>query len=993
MERVLTLVLLCVLSAWAQIPDVENVFLINQTENTLTFQWEAANSNYSYVLSKNGNETAVPFKPDNITYTVTGLSPGTNYSFTLYTIFEGKRSQGYNFSEVTVPSSVESVLVISRNKTEITLQWDKVNKRNDYKYKLKYNNEVIPTITPSPNEDFVEQKVKNLSPGTKYSFMLYTVFGGVKSREYNFSNVTIPSSVQSVFVISRSETEITLQWSKVNNRDDYKYELKYRDEGIPTIPPLLNKDFVEQKVENLSPGTEYSFMLYTVFEDVKSTEYNFSNVTMPSNVINVTQLDKNDTDLILNWDVVSNMDNNTYIYILEYGDDLVKYINHTAEEKKVTHHISSLIPGRNYSFTLYTEFADLRSTGLHFYQKMNLSDITEVTVTRLQTELKISWNKLNKNDIYNYTLKRQEEENHFIGSAEKDVITHFYSSLTPGTVHNFSLFTVVNDAISTGYSFKTVTTLDCSSFSWIVTNSSIEAEVNGSTHVTAKSSTVDACNASGIVQSNKVNLQGLCPGADYNVSLLYDLASEQLPQCSHQLILVPNSVRHLQCNHHSGGYGLAVIWDPPVGVVDVVQVDVNGKSYNKSKNSEEPTKQEVTGLQAAQWYNVTATSFSGNMISQTVSVNCQTNPAGVIAGVLVFFLLLIIICGAVYVWHRYSKKAKRKKNSTPPEKVESNVSSKKYKRIPLDTFPGHFQKMSCDQNRGFSEEYEDLSSVGIEQCTVAALRPENKDKNRFSNVLAYDSSRVHLITNNEGDSDYINANYMPGYSNKGKQYIASQGPLPSTVNDFWRMVWEQKSQAIVMVTNCTESGRVKCEQYWPLDYTPCLYGNLLVTVTSEDKYPSWTLREFNVKNKDTSETRTVKHFHFTAWPDHGVPTGTEELIQFRGLIRQQIERSLSAGPTVVHCSAGVGRTGTLIALDVLLQQLDKDKEVGIAHFVQQMRLNRPLMVQTESQYVFLHQCIMDTLQSKVVPVSEPLYENSEMIYVNAIALREYEKGN
>ncbi|KAK2869865.1 hypothetical protein Q8A67_024257 [Cirrhinus molitorella] len=989
MERVLTLVLLCVLSAWAQIPDVKNVSLINRAETALTFQWKNENSSYSYILA--GHDIK-PSENANVTHTVSDLSPGTRHSFTLYTVFNESRSKGFNFSDVTVPSSVKSVLVINRSETEITLQWDKVNNSNTYTYELKYRDEVIPAITPSQVNNFVEQEVKNLSPGTEYFFMLYTVFEGVKSREYNFSNVTIPSSVKSVLVINRSETEITLQWDKVNSSNTYTYELKYRDEVIPAISPSQVNNFVEQKVKNLSPGTEYFFMLYTVFEGVKSREYNFSNVTMPSNVINVKQLDKNDTDLILNWDVVSNMDNNTYIYILEYGDDLVKYINHTAEEKKVTHHISSLIPGRNYSFTLYTEFADLRSTGLHFYQKMNLSDITEVTVTRLQTELKISWNKLNKNDIYNYTLKRQEEENHFIGSVEEDVITHTYSSLTPGTEYSFNLFTVVNDAISTGYSFKTVTTLDCSSFSWIVTNSSIKAEVNGSTHVTAKSSTVDACNASGIVQSNKVNLQGLCPGADYNVSLLYDLASEQLPQCSHQLILVPNSVLYLHCKHYAGGYGLAVIWDHPYGVLDMVQVDVNGKSYNESSSKEQVTYN-VTGLQAAQWYNVTATSFSGNMRSQTVSVNCQTNPAGVIAGVLVFFLLLIIICGAVYVWHRYSKKAKRKKNSTPPEEVESNVSSKKYKRIPLDTFPGHFQKMSCDQNRGFSEEYEDLSSVGIEQCTVAALRPENKDKNRFSNVLAYDSSRVHLITNNEGDSDYINANYMPGYSNKGKQYIASQGPLPSTVNDFWRMVWEQKSQAIVMVTNCTESGRVKCEQYWPLDYTPCLYGNLLVTVTSEDKYPSWTLREFNVKNKDTSETRTVKHFHFTAWPDHGVPTGTEELIQFRGLIRQQIERSLSAGPTVVHCSAGVGRTGTLIALDVLLQQLDKDKEVGIAHFVQQMRLNRPLMVQTESQYVFLHQCIMDTLQSKVVPVSEPLYENSEMIYVNAIALREYEKGN
>ncbi|XDV47148.1 hypothetical protein PO909_016852 [Leuciscus waleckii] len=470
-----------------------------------------------------------------------------------------------------------------------------------------------------------------------------------------------------------------------------------------------------------------------------------------------------------------------------------------------------------------------------------------------------------------------------------------------------------------------------------------------------------------------VNLQELYPGERYNVSLWFDLDQKRLLQCSHLLRLIPNSVLRLRCEHFSGGYGLAVIWDRPYGVVDVVQVEVGGQRFNLS-SSDASSRQEVNSLQAAQWYNVTATSFSGAMKSKTESLDCQTDPAGVIAGVLVFFLLVIIICAAVYLWFRYG-------------------SAKRNRPIPVDKFPEHFQNMSCDENRGFSEEYEDLSSVGIEQSSAAAILLENKDKNRFSNVLPYDSSRVHLTVNDEDDSDYINASYMPGYGNVSKQYIAAQGPLPSTVNDFWRMVWEKRSQAIVMVTNCTESGRVKCEQYWPLDNSSCLYGNLIVTVKSEDKAQSWTLRELNVKNKSTSETRTVKHFHFTAWPDHGVPFGTEELIKFRGRVRQHMENSYSAGPTVVHCSAGVGRTGTLIALDVLLQQLDREKAVGIAALVQQMRLCRPLMVQTESQYVFLHQCIMDSLKPKVVFQSEPLYENTDMIYVNAIALRKYENGS
>ncbi|XP_016086708.1 receptor-type tyrosine-protein phosphatase H-like [Sinocyclocheilus grahami] len=616
--------------------------------------------------------------------------------------------------------------------------------------------------------------------------------------------------------------------------------------------------------------------------------------------------------------------------------------------------------------------------------RAEIPDVKDVSVIRrTETELTFEWKVENSN--YSYILATNGIEVFPISASETDYLNHTVSSLSPGTNYSFTLYTVFENYTSKGLNFSDVTALDCASFNWKVTNSSIEAEVNGCTYVKAQNSTGSDKNYP--LNDNRVNLQDLYPGGSYTVSLFYDLESERLLQCSHRLTLVPNSVSHLRCEYHSGGYGLAVIWDPPYGVVDVVQVDVDRQSFNKSHSSEKTIRQEINGLQAAQWYKVTASSFSGAVRSQTVSVNCQTNPAGVIAGVLVFFLLVIIICVAVFVWCRYGSAKHNKYDFF----VESKVPNKNYKPISLDKFPEYYQNMSRDENRGFSEEYEDLSSVGIEQSSIAALLPENKDKNRFANVSAYDSSRVHLTTKDEGDSDYVNANYMPGYGNASRQYIAAQGPLPSTVNDFWRMVWEKRSQAIVMLTNCTESGRVKCEQYWPLDYTPCLYGNLLVTVKSEDKFPSWTLQEFNVKNKDTSETRTVRHFHFTAWPDHGVPAGTEELIQFRALIRQHIESSFSAGPTIVHCSAGVGRTGTLIALDVLLQQLHKEKAVGIAAFVKQMRLSRPLMVQTESQYVFLHQCIMDSLQPKAGPKSEPLYENSDMIYVNAIALKDYDK--
>ncbi|XP_065144043.1 receptor-type tyrosine-protein phosphatase H-like isoform X2 [Paramisgurnus dabryanus] len=887
--------------------------------------------------------------------------------------------------QVPVPD-VGNVSVISRTETELTLEWSIVGNNTDYSYVLKSSTEKETNISAPLTGTDVRHNVSSLSAGTYYSFTLYTVLNENRSSGYDFSAVTAPPNVDDITVIDQTETEIKLQWDIVNGNKNYSYVLKNSSGAESDISALENSTKVTYEVRLLSPGTKYSFTLYTVYETVRSSGYNFSSATIPSNVAEVSVVNRNDSYLILQWRIVTNGDDSTYNYSLEYRNESVveTIIINPDGNSPVECNISGLIPATNYSFTLYTIFDDLRSKGFNFTNSTTLSEVTQVRVTnRSQTYLAIEWDKLNKNNIYNYTLSQSDgkEMEHFSGDNNNDVIKYNLSNLSPGTEYKFTLFTVVKDTKSAGYNFKNVTTIDCELFDWQVTNSSIKAEVNGSTDVTARNST--GGEVKGTFEQNHVNLTELDPGARYTVLLWYDLESQKHLQCSKTLTLDPNSVSSLHCNHISGGYGLAVVWDTS-GIVDKVQVDVAGKSFNQSES-----KLEVKGLQVAKWYKVSATSFSDDRMGPTVSVNCQTDPAGVIAGVLVSLLLIIIIFAGIFLWRRKLKHAGGSKRHDEPKKTNST-----YKPIPMERFPEHFRNMSRDQNRGFSEEYEDLGVVGVEQSKTTAEMHENKSKNRFTNVLPYECSRVHLLINNEDDSDYINANYMPGYGNASRQYIATQGPLPSTVNDFWRMIWERRSQGIVMVTNCLERGIVKCEQYWPLDYTPCLYGYLLVTITSEDKAQCWTLREFAVKNKNTSETRTVRHFHFTAWPDHGVPLGTGELIRFRGLIRQHIESTPSSGPTVVHCSAGVGRTGTLIALDVLIQQLEREKAVSIAGFVQRMRLNRPLMVQTESQYVFLHQCIMDILQSKDIPQPEDsIYENSDIIFANAVALKEYEKAN
>lgn len=228
--------------------------------------------------------------------------------------------------------------------------------------------------------------------------------------------------------------------------------------------------------------------------------------------------------------------------------------------------------------------------------------------------------------------------------------------------------------------------------------------------------------------------------------------------------------------------------------------------------------------------------------------------------------------------------------------------------------------------------------------------------------------------NEDEGADYINANYIPGY-NSPQEYIATQGPLPETRNDFWKMVLQQKSQIIVMLTQCNEKRRVKCDHYWPFTEEPIAYGDINVEMISEEEQDDWACRHFRINYAD--EMQDVMHFNYTVWPDHGVPTANaaESILQFVHVVRQQATKS--KGPMVVHCSAGVGRTGTFIALDRLLQHIQDHEFVDILGLVSEMRSYRMSMVQTEEQYIFIHQCVQMMWMKKrqQLCISDVIYEN------------------
>ncbi|XP_073450696.1 receptor-type tyrosine-protein phosphatase S isoform X14 [Aquarana catesbeiana] len=245
---------------------------------------------------------------------------------------------------------------------------------------------------------------------------------------------------------------------------------------------------------------------------------------------------------------------------------------------------------------------------------------------------------------------------------------------------------------------------------------------------------------------------------------------------------------------------------------------------------------------------------------------------------------------------------------------------------------------------------------------ISANLPCNKFKNRLVNIMPYETTRVCLqpIRGVEG-SDYINASFIDGYRQQ-KAYIATQGPLAETTEDFWRMLWENNSTIVVMLTKLREIGREKCHQYWPAERS-ARYQYFVVDPMAEYNMPQYILREFKVTDARDGQSRTVRQFQFTDWPEQGVPKSGEGFIDFIGQVHKTKEQFGQDGPISVHCSAGVGRTGVFITLSIVLERMRYEGVVDVFQTVKMLRTQRPAMVQTEDEYQFCYQASLEYLGS------------------------------
>ncbi|XP_051651836.1 receptor-type tyrosine-protein phosphatase beta isoform X3 [Manacus candei] len=928
------------------------------------------------------------------------LLAGKKYKIQVLTVSGGLFSKRAETVGRTVPAAVTNLKVTENTTDRLSFSWTTSQGELDSYDIFLYNPDKSLHDRISGEQHLQQCSFQNLRQGRMYRMVIVTHSGDLTNESSIFGR-TVPAPVVGLKASNRNMTDsLWFTWGPAAGDVDF-YELNLYNPNGTQKETWQRKDLKEWHFQGLTPGRKYTLVVVTHSGDLINTA-NAEGRTAPSPPNTVSFTDVANTSLSVTWLGPPDWTDYDDFELQWLPKDPLTVFNPYSSSKSKVRIIYGLRPGRLYEFSVRTVSGDNWKT---YSQSQSASvrtkpDKIQSLHCRPQTSTAIacSWTPPDSDfDGYSIECKKMDtREVEFSKRIEKDKSLLNIMTLVPHRRYLVSIKVHSADMTSEVVEDSTITMIDrppqpppdirVNKREVLITKSSINFTFNCSWF----SDTNGAVKYFTVVVREADGSEGPKP-------------DEQHPLPSYLEYKHNDSIRIYQTNYFASRCA-----ENPDSDYKTFDIKLGGEMENLGGKCDPDHHKFCDGpLKPQTAYRISIRAFT-QLFSEdpkelpkplfadtffSLPITTEAEPLfGVIEGVSagLFLIVMLVAVTALFVCrqkvgdHERSTarlSIRRERSLSVHLNLGQKGNRKTSSPIKVSHFEAHFTKLQADSNYLLSKEYEDLKDVGRNQTCDIALLPENRGKNRYNNILPYDTSRVKL-SNVDDDpcSDYINASYIPG-NNFRREYIATQGPLPGTKDEFWKMAWEQNVHNIVMVTQCVEKGRVKCDHYWPLDQDSLYYGDLIVEMLSESVLPEWTIREFKICSEEQLDsTRLIRHFHYTVWPDHGVPETTQSLIQFVRTVRDYINRTPDTGPAIVHCSAGVGRTGTFIALDRILQQLDSKDTVDIYAAVHDLRLHRVHMVQTECQYVYLHQCVRDVLRARKLRSEQenplfPIYEN------------------
>ncbi|XP_070763030.1 receptor-type tyrosine-protein phosphatase beta-like [Enoplosus armatus] len=1001
------------------VPSAVSGFQVEDLHSTCSLQvsWqEALGVSDGYVLQlldERGSLVTNSSQPSGHTrYRFDGLSPGKKYRVLVQTTSGGVYSLGVSLEARTRPAAVTDLSIKTTTTTSLSFHWSPPEGDFDLYEIFLYKSDDLLQEKRHGQSSSQQCSFQDLRPGAPYKMVVVT-HSGEQSNQSSIWARTVPAAVVSLKAHSGNQSyALWVNWNwGGGDLSGYLLTL-YNPDGSQQAEQHLGSQVTEFVFSDLVPGRLYQVEVLSLSGELSNRAGTLGR-TAPRPPTSFLFRGVTNTSLEITWSDPVGSDYNDFD--LQWTPrDRLSVINPYHSRTSGSRILRGMFPGRLYTFSLCSVSGALEpgatptySTPIHNSIRTKPERVHSLHCRpQSSTAISCSWGPP-ESDYDSYTIECLHQDSQILVYSRRtgrDSTAYLITQLEPHKRYTVSVKVISDQTTSDEAQDSVVTMIDrppppppstrVSDRSTVVTKSSIFFKFNCSWF----SDVNGAIKFFTVVVTESEGFGDMQPEQQHPLPSYLDYKSNSSIKSYQTSYFPSHCTEGPDSSSHSFEMSVGTGMDSLGGSCDHRDSDL-GPETSRDLNlfCDGPLKPKTAYRLSVRAFTQLFDEERSPLFTDTylsLPVVTEAEPlSGVIEGISAGMFLIVMLVGvtALLVCRQKARKvveervtvrmSVRREGPTSGVHVGVRGNRRIFSPIKILNFECHYNKLQADSNYLLSQEYEDLKDVGRNQPLDSALLSENRGKNRYNNILPYDSTRVKLsYVDDDLCSDYINASYIPG-NNFRREYVATQGPLPGTKDDFWKMVWEQNVHNIVMVTQCVEKGRVKCDHYWPLDQDPLYYGDLIVQMLSESVLPEWTIREFNICSEEQlSFTRLVRQFHYTVWPDHGVPETTQSLIQFVRTVRDYVNRSPGSGPTVVHCSAGVGRTGTFIVLDRVLQQLDTKDTLDIYGSVFDLRLHRSHMVQTECQYAYLHQCVRDVLRARKLRSEQenllcPVYEN------------------